>query len=157
MPEDYDRLDPTFERDLEESKLAVSVAAKWLSSKGYPVVVRPTFVRPDASKMSDFSDDGDIEIIQRVEVKRRQSLTFSSKEDFPYQTLIVDVAHAYDNARPKPYMYMIFNKEMTDCLLVECRTFHKWIKTTKYDRHRNRDRTFYECPIELVKWVKVER
>ncbi len=154
-PYDYDQKDPNFLSDLRESRKAVRIVADWLSDCGYPVVVRPTFERPDPSMMGEFADDGDLEIMQRVEVKRRQSLTFTSREDFPYQTLIVDACHCYDNAKPKPYAYVILNREMTAAFIVDCRaTRQHWLQVTKRDRIKDRERHFYECPIGLV---RVER
>lgn len=151
MTYDYDTSDPTFLADLRNSRGAVMVAAEWLSAKGYPVVVRPTFERPDASQMAAYADDGDLEIIQRVEVKRRVSMTFTSKADFTYPTLIVDACPCYDNARPKPYAYIILNRDCTAAFIVNVReTFSKWVRTEKTDRFKNRVRAFYECPMSLV-------
>lgn len=152
---DYNKEDPTFIEDLRESKKAVGVVADWLSSLGYPVVVRPTFERPDPADMGDYGDDGDLEILQRVEVKRRLSLTFTSKEDFPYSTLIVDACHCYDKALPKPCAYVILNRDMTTAFIVESHTQPQWIKKTKFDRFKKRERAFYECPIELVRVEKM--
>lgn len=152
----YDQKDPNFIDDLRESKEAVNVAAEWLSSHGYPVIVKPIFERPKSSDMAEFSDDGDLEIIQRIEVKRRKSLTFSSKEDFPYNSLIVDVCHTYDKAKVKPYFYLILNKNM-DCAFI-CYSKHQkhWKKISKFDRFKGRDREFYECPMEYVKFTKIK-
>jgi hypothetical protein len=107
----YDQKDPNFIKDLRESRDAVMVAAEWLNKKGFPVVIKPTFERPKSSDMAEFADDGDLEIMQRIEVKRRKSLTFTSKEDFPYDTLIIDVCHTYDKAKIKPYAYIILNEK----------------------------------------------
>jgi len=149
---DYNDSDPTVVHDLLESQKAVDAAAKFLSGKGYPVVLRPIFVRPDASQMSEFSDDGDLEIIQRVEVKQRKDLKFESKSDFPYSSLIVDACHCYDNARPKPYAYLIFNPALTCILVVDVKqTRGSWTRVEKWDRKKNRNRAFYEVPIELVR------
>lgn len=153
---DYEKNDPSFIDDLRKSKEAVAVAAKWLSERGYPVIVRPTFERPSVEQMGEFSDDGDLEIIQRIEVKRRQSLTFTSKADFPYETIIVDACHCYDNARPKPFAYIIFNREMTAAFMVNVRgTFSEWVKVEKRDSAKGRDRVFYECPLKLVSFVNM--
>jgi hypothetical protein len=151
MGYDYDRDDPSFIKDLRDSKVAVQVATQWLNSKGYAVIVRPTFIRPSAEQMSDFSDDGDLEILQRIEVKRRQSLTFTSKEDFPYKTAIVDACHCYDNAKPKPYAYIIFNRDLSGAFIVDVKaTRQQWVRVTKRDRFKNRDRDFYEVSTDLV-------
>jgi len=93
---------------------------------------------------------------QRIEVKRRKSLTFSSKEDFPYDSLIVDVCHSYDKAKIKPYAYIILNEKM-DCAFIAYSKHQKhWKKTVKADRFKGRDREFYECPMEHIKFVKIK-
>lgn len=155
---DYETNDPSFIADLRKSKEAVSVAARWLSDRGYPVIVRPTFERPSVEMMGEYSDAGDIEIVQRVEVKRRQQLTFTSREDFPFETLIVDACHCYDKAHPKPYAYIIFNREMTAAFVVDVRrTFSKWRRVEKRDSVKGRDRSFYECPVSLVCCVQIDK
>jgi hypothetical protein len=148
MTYNYERDDPTFVDDLRDSKRAVDAAAAFLNSKGYPVVVRPMFIRPDVSQINDYSDDGDIEIIQRVEVKQRKDTSFSSKADFPYQTLIVDTCRAFDKAKPKPYAYIICNPALTCALVVDVKaTRRHWTRVEKNDRKKGRCTEFYECPI----------
>lgn len=142
----YEEHDPEFVKDLTESQHYVWRAAQWLSGMGYNVTVRPVKIRPDAKQMGEYGDDGDLEIIQRVEVKRRQNMEFTSKETYPFSTVIVDVAHTWDKANPKPYAYIIFNKWATACLIVKGSTFAHWKKVAKHDALRNRERSFYECP-----------
>lgn len=145
---DLDKIDPTFKDDLENSKVAVDAVARWLCNAGYPVVTQPTFVRPDTDSRHEFADGGDLGVIQRVEVKHRPTISFTSKEDFPYDTVIVDVKHSWDNARPKPFAYVICNAELTHCLFISSRTSDKWTIVTRESRGRPREH--YECPIELV-------
>lgn len=148
---DYERDDPNFVADLTESHKAVEKAAAWLRNKGYPVIVRPTFVRPDVSERGEYADDGDIEILQRIEVKRRISMTFSGEGDFPYDTLIVDACHCYDKANPKPYAYIIFNRDMTAAFIVDVKSTRRhWQRTTRADRQKARVREFYECPVSIL-------
>lgn len=147
---DYDRDDPTFVADLMESRSAVELAAKWLAARGYAVIVRPTFVRPSVSEINEYSDDGDLEILQRVEVKRRRSAVFTSKDDYPYPTVIVDTCRAFDRAKTEPYAYMIFNRDKTAGLVIEVRATKKhWRRVLKHDKQKGRDTEFYECPIGL--------
>lgn len=152
----YDEDDPTFVDDLRRSQDSVDVAAKWLRSQGYPLVVRPTFVRPTSDQMAEFSDSGDLEIMQRVEVKQRVDIDFTSADDFPYQTVIVDACHCYDKARPKPYAYIIFNSQLTHAMVVNVReTIGAWSRTVKLDRKKNRRRKFYECPVSEARFVTI--
>jgi hypothetical protein len=154
---DLDKIDPNFIADLRDSREAVEVAAKWLAKLGYAVVIRPTFERPDPSQRHAFADQGDLEILARVEVKRRRALTFKDKSDFPYSTLIVDACHKFDRAKPKPWQYVILNREMSAAFLVDSRTHPQWKRVSKYDPHAGRAQDFYECPLELVEWVRIDR
>jgi len=149
--EHYDKYDPDFVKDLMESQVSVWMAAQWLSEKGYNVTVRKTNIRPSSNNMSEYADNGDIEIIQRIEVKRRK-IDFTSEFDYPYKTVFVDVAHTFDNAINKPFAYIIINQNGTHCIVIKSETFKHWIKTQKHDRLKNRDRFFYECPIKLCKF-----
>jgi hypothetical protein len=153
--QNFNRDDPSFPSDLEESQIAVWRVARWLVERGNNVTVRATHVRDTLENMADFSDEGDIEIVQRVEVKRRPDIEFRSRETFPYDSIIVDVAHAWDRARPKPFTYIILNASRTYAAIVRGETFKWWTKTKKRDRFKKRDRTFYECPIEHVTFISL--
>jgi hypothetical protein len=154
MMRDLDSTDPGFVDDLRESREAVQHVAQWLVAQGVPVLIRPTYIRPDQSQRSAYSDVGDLEIQQRVEVKRRFNVQFTCADDFPYPTIIVDVCHTYDNARPKPFMYVIVNHAMTHAAIILCRdTAKQWVRSTKMDSTLNREREFYECPISLVRFT----
>ena len=100
---DYEANDASFVADLIESQRAVWYAAKLLNEMGYNVTIRPQNIRPSVEQMSEYADDGDLEIIQRIEVKRRKRPHFTGKDDFPFPTMIVDVAHTWDRANPKPF------------------------------------------------------
>jgi hypothetical protein len=145
---DYDKQDPNFIEDLRASQQSVELVASWIRKRGTPVIIRPSFERPDVSQKNDYADSGDLEILQRIEVKQRKSLTFTSKDDFKYQSIIVDPCHAYDRARPKPYAYVILNREMTCGFIILNDTFRHWTRLTKWDRFKSRNREFYECPIQ---------
>lgn len=152
----YEQNDATFIDDLKESQQYVWRAAQWLSTLGYNVTVRPVQIRPHVGQMSEYADSGDLEIIQRVEVKRRPSLRFTCREDYPYPTAIVDVAHTWDNARPKPYAYIVFNGDASACLVIKGATSRHWVKTVKHDRAKSRERTFYECPVEYCQFYQMQ-
>lgn len=156
--EHYNKFDPNFESDLKESQPYVELAAEWLRKVGCVAEVQPLKVRPDASKMGDYADDGDIHLIRangktaRAEVKHR-GLHFTSLRDYPYPTVIVDNAHTFDNAKKKPELYVIINKLATHGALIRVEfSRHAWVKTVKMDRGKNRNRTLYECPKELCEF-----
>lgn len=143
----YDRDDPTFVRDLLQSEQHVDIVARWLYGSGYNPVVPPISVRDDPNNMRAFADGGDIFVGQsRIECKQR-GLRFTCARDFPYRTIIVDVAHAWDNANPKPHLYVLTDVPIVHCVVVRSKTSTRWIRTQKRDWQKRRDRCFYECPI----------
>ena len=154
--ESFDRDDSSFVQDLFDSQAVVLEAAKWLLNKGYKVTVNPTRVRPSVEKMAEYADNGDLEINERIEVKGRK-IDFTSREDFPYTSIIVDVAHVWDRAKPKPAFYLLFNRARTHIAVVGRSTREAWVKVEKMDKGKNRMRTFYECPIERVKFSEVSK
>lgn len=141
--------DPHFLADLRESQRAVWRVAQWLHARGLHVTVRALRERPTVEDVKYYADSGDIEIVQRIEVKHRH-LTFTCAEDYPYPTVTVDVAHAWDRACPKPQWYVILNEGLTHAAVVSGRSADQWVRVSKEDRAKQRVRTFYECPLALV-------
>lgn len=154
MPYDYETQDPTFIEDLRASRRSVEIVAQWLSGRGHPVIVRPVFERPSFKEMHRYSDNGDLEILQRIEVKQRM-LDFTSRESYPYDTLFVDNRHTYDDAHPKPFAYVILNRAMTHAFIVECRSDKHWDVVERFDHKVQRTDTLYECPIALATFVEL--
>lgn len=157
--ENIEKNDPHFVKDLKKSDLHVKKVIKWLKEKGFDAKRKPHGVREKIEDMSKFSDDGDIEVTvdgkkERFEAKQR-FLKFSSKKTFPYKTLIVDTAHTWDRANPKPKAYVITNDICSCCFVVKTETFKYWIKKRRWDSKKKRMRTFYECPIEHAKFHKM--
>lgn len=152
---DFERLDPRFIEDLAASERAVWIVAQYLQRKGKPVSVEPMRVRDNIEDMAEFADHGDLTIRERIEVKHRNELNFNAPHEFPYPSIIVDVAHAWDRAFPKPMGYFITNADITAAFYVSGSTAKHWKKTTKFDNARRRERTFYECPLQLCKFVRL--
>jgi hypothetical protein len=152
----YEIDDPNFVQDLKDSCKHVAKVAEWLRSTGKSVKVNPIHIRDNVRNMSQFADGGDIEVDgKRVEVKQRR-VRFFSRESFPYETIIVDAAHIWDKADPKPVAYILTNEEVTGCLIVKADTFEHWTRLEKWDRFKNRNRFFYECPIEHTVFRRIE-
>lgn len=150
IPESYH---PNFLKNLRRSRVAVNKAADWLSADGYAVIIKPVFERPDISQIDDYSDLGDLEIVQRVEVKWR-GIKFTSVKDFPYPTIIVDACRCYDQAHPKPHGYVLYSTDLLHAVFINVReTIVSWKKVAKDDHEKGVVRNFYECPIELGKFL----
>jgi hypothetical protein len=118
--------DPTFPQDLLASTRAVDRVARWLRGFGKAVTIQPLKLRPDISRAPEFSDKGDLRVDgDRIEVKHR-SLRFTGPHDFPFPSIIVDVAHAWDNAHPKPAPYVILNQPLTHAAIVPGSPWAPW-------------------------------
>jgi len=149
-----DLSDPTFIEDLKRSKFAVEVAGAYWQAKGYRVEIPETRIRPDPSVRMDYSDNGDLIVRAVAEVKRR-GFNFKSIEDFRYPSIIVDVCHKFDDAHPKPFVYMILSSDMTGMIVVPvAATMEYWTKKVRKDNHAGRERSFYECPLSVCRYEK---
>lgn len=157
---DLDAVDPTFVEDLIASQPAAKKVAEWLSGEGFPVIFRPTRVRPNAEQRLHYADKGDLEIFRTVEVlqvveaKQRPGIDFTSKETFPYPSVIVDVKATYDAKPQKPMMYVIVNSKLTHAIIIKNSTNQHWFEKDHFARGRTR--RYYECPLEFVRFLELE-
>lgn len=111
-----------------------------------PVRVPPLRIRPAEHLMNKFSDDGDLFFKNlRFEVKQRR-LEFTSIDDFPYDDIIVDVAHAWAKAQQKPYAYIIYSRNLSVKFVILGKTSSQWKIQQKRDRFKNRLRRFAVAP-----------
>ena len=153
----YEIDDASFVQDLLNSQSHVLKVANWLKACGYDPEVAEVRVRDKVENMRAFTDNGDLFVHgERIEAKQRM-LKFSSKESFPYPTIIVDVAHAWDRAEKKPIAYILTNEDTTNCLVVLGSTFESWKKVSKWDRAKKRIRYFYECPVSETLFYSMDQ
>jgi len=149
--------DGDFIQSLKESQKFVSLVASWMKRHGCDVMIRPTEVRPDFDSRNDYTDSGDIEIRQRVEVKQR-SIAFTSSSDYPFNTVIVDEEFKIDRI-PKSTLwgYIIVNKDSTYACCIKSDTRASWDVERKYDSKDGQHRSFYVCPKELCSFCKIDQ
>ena len=124
--------------------------ARWLGQRGHNVIVRGVHVRPSVEHRGDYRDEGDLEITKRIEVKHRQ-FAFTSADDYPFDSVMVTIAHCHDRAHPKPSGYFILNATCTVAAYVPGDTEPQWTRVTCLSR--GRDREFYVCPVSLVRFI----
>lgn len=77
-------------------------------------------------------------------------------EDYPYPTVIVDAAHCWDKADPKPLAYLILDCSLTCCAVVAGGTSGRWRRTRRLDRQKGRDRDFYEADLALAQFAALK-
>ena len=106
-------------------------------------------------------DDGDLEVYKnnnkyRVEVKGL-SADFTCAEDWKYgNKFIVCAKHSYDQAKTKPYAYMILNKNRTHVAIVKTTTKNDWyVEYRKDSRYNDFGQECYFCPLDKIEWRKL--
>jgi hypothetical protein len=142
-----------FLRDLSASRMAVNEFAARLRDKGWQIWLPPEFVRPDATVRHDYSDQGDIMVQGRVEHKVRTNLHFTCREDYPYDTVIVDEAYKEDAKASDPVLaYIIENSSRTHAAVVYGWKRHLWQIERRRDPIQRRDCDFYTIHKDHVRF-----
>jgi hypothetical protein len=130
-----------FLKEFKVSQEVTMEVASWLAGAGYNCRVLPSVLRPDPKVRFDYTDSGDIEIIQRCEVKLR-SINFDSAESWPFPDIFLDEAYKMAKFhRATLYGYAIVNKARTGMLLIPRSTMGGWFTTTIYDKTVGRECT----------------
>lgn len=122
-----------------------------LQARGHCVRLMTNALTPNRERRFEYTDEGDLELRMRVEVKHWPTIDFHSLDDVPYANIIVDTAHSLELPREMPvYGYTIVNASMTGYLLIPAWTRGAWFKERRHDRRENKDREFYFCPKDKV-------
>lgn len=146
-----------FLEHLDASEEPVWLIARWLSGRGYSVQVPAASRANKREDWKDHVDSGDLYISQRVEVKQL-SVNFTSRSDWPYRDdFIVCAKHAYDNATPKPYTYIIVSADSSHAAAVMCLDSGKWYTGIREDsRYKGVKQEFYFAPLDTVRFFPLE-
>ena len=145
---------------LDDSTEAVFIVALHLYNKGLDVRINAMQKAKSHKEWKSCKDDGDLYVYKnnksyRIEVKGSGS-DFECAKDWKYNSFIVCAKHSYDQAEPKPYAYMILNKERTHVAIVKTSTKNKWYSEYKMDRrYDNYGQEFYFCSTVIIEWRKL--
>lgn len=147
--------DENFLRDLSKSRQAVNNFALIQQSKGVQIWLPPEQTRPDSSQRMEYADSGDMILQMRIEHKSI-SLEFTSREDFPNPSIIVDEKYKYDSKSKTPVlMYVLQSANKTHAAIVYGFTRDKWTTKDIFDRKQNRNCTMYMCDKKYIRFCKV--
>lgn len=151
-----------FQQHLRESQSCVDLAAEWLRRTGYNVIVNPMSVAATHGEWREHRNGGDLSVAMRVEVKGL-SCDFTGPDDWPFKSngekaAIVCARHAWDDAKPKPYAFIQFNKQRTHCAFIRGSTNSLWWVEVKTDRRYDEyHQAFYMCPLTHVGFATLRR
>mgnify|MGYP003140581418 CR=1 FL=1 len=115
-----------FQKHLRESRDSVWKVAKSLFKQGFSPTVNYSQVMPEQEPWSSYVDDGDIYLNIKVEVKQRKRMSWTCREDFPYDTIFVCAKASYQRSNPKPYAYICVDDDMSHCAVIYNGTFPEW-------------------------------
>jgi hypothetical protein len=145
-----------FLANLKKSAGPVSAFAGWLAAHGRTVQINGMRYAPTRDDWREFSDGGDLMILKLVEVKQL-SRVFSGPADWPFgDKFIVCPKGQWDRAQVKPEWVVILSADNIHAAQVEGRTQPSWTVEERTDHGFGMRRTFYLCPLPLVKWFKWE-
>ena len=100
-------------------------------------------------------DSKDGVLLMAVEHKRR-GISFTDRDSFPYDTVIVDEVYKIDD-KPHPCLiYICENAAGTHAAVVYGWTRCNWLKENRYDAVQDRHCDFYTCPKDMVRFCKSE-
>lgn len=145
--------DADFIAALSESQQYVEQVAGWLRRNGYEVDVPALRIRPDRAQRFEYSDDGDLFVKERVEVKHRPDLKFTGLHDFPFPTVVVDAAHRIEKARPLPMAWVILNATGSAAIIVHRTSRKHWQRVELYNRKDAERKPYYTCPLQHCQFV----
>ena len=149
-----------FLNHLDKSSDPVFIVARYIYDQGFDVRINALQKAKRYADWKQYKDDGDIYMykdldVYRIEVKQ-YSKDFTGSHDYPYPNVLICAKHSYDNATPKPYAYMLLNKNRTHMGIVNTETFPDWkIVTIKDSRYDNYKQQTYAIEPTKIKWVSL--
>ena len=154
--DEFDRTDPGFRDDLAQSQPAVAAVGRYFAAHGYPVVIPEPRVRPTPAERAAYRDSGDGYVGRAFEVKWCAGFAFTSRETFPYPTVLLGAVYEFDRARPLPWLVFSVSQDRRYALAVNvARTKARWEVRPVYAPRLERDEPCYFCPKELTLLVEL--
>lgn len=142
-----------FLKHLDESAPAVWQVAQWLFSQGSVARVNPTRRAKNAAEWREFTDNGDIEISHRVEVKH-SSTDFTGRHDWPYPRFMVCAAKAYDESFPKPCAFYVLAASGRYLAMVPGNTSPLWtLDEWPSKKYGGEFKDYYFAPLDVIIWI----
>lgn len=145
-----------FMNNVKNSEPSVRKVGKWLAERGFEVRLPESKYADSPEKIKAYLDDGDLEVEgKRVEIKHLTS-HWTCKEDYPYPTFMICAKKPFDRAVSKgliPFMYMIFNNDMTHMVVVSTENYGDWeIMPNVKDKRYSWPEDKYITSLDNVLW-----
>ena len=112
-------------------------------------------LKPQADFDAKEPDEGDLTVVARVEHKVRY-FDFTSRDDYPYQSVFIDEVYKVNNKQDKVLMYILENKAGTHAAVVYGFTYPQWKIKDIYDHKRGRTCANFQVDKSLVRFCKID-
>lgn len=145
-----------FLESLDQSNLDVWLVAMWLQSRGNMVQVNALHKAPTADKWSEFSDNGDLFIYRRQEVKAL-SADFTGLDDWPFgKEFFICAKESIDRSKENTEFFFYLNRAKTHIAVLNVQKTRKlWkVKSTKDNITGNMYEVYY-CDPALVRFMSM--
>lgn len=150
MPKTHEQ----FVSALETSRDAVWFVAESLHAQGWNVRILPATVAKKGESRAKHMDQGDLEIIKRLEVKHRPDMDFNSLEEFKFDSVIVDEPYKIEKyAEGTLFGYIVLNKNKTGGMFIHPNTRKHWVIEPRFDSKEGKDKDFMLCPKKFAKFI----
>tara|TARA_B100001123_G_C15059387_1_gene926929 strand:+ start:309 stop:767 length:459 start_codon:yes stop_codon:yes gene_type:complete len=136
-----------FLANLANSHDAVAQVQAFFNTRGLATQLPPRSQAKSHQLRNQHLDEGDLFLLQRVEVKQR-SFNFSGTHDYPFPTVFVSAKDAWDRSNPKPIFVVILSQCGKHSLFIPRASQPSWKVKDVYDARYDLNRQTYECPIE---------
>jgi len=144
---------PKFIGNLRTSEEFRWLAAQWLNKKGYSVKVPVLREAPSRDDWEEYTDEGDLEICRRFEVKGI-SRVFTCAEDWPFGgKFIVCAKHSYDRSAPKPMGFMVVSADRIHAAVANCTDSPTWWVERKLDSRYGEEQDFYISALDRINFI----
>lgn len=150
-PDLYER----FKRDLLASEGDVQFVATLLRNRDLIVEISPLKLTPDYAHAQAFRDHGDLFAdSHRIEVKGTHH-DFTTR--WPFRKFFIDEVYKWDQADPKPVLYVRVNPRRTHLAIVKCQPTQKFWRTFRgIDPRTGHAHDWYYLDRAMVAFVRAE-
>jgi len=151
--------DREFVGRLFDSLGAVNLVGSWLARVGFKPCAPFLVVAPNYESRMQYLDEGDICIWgKKLEVKYRPKITFTSAEDFPFDTIFLGEKYKVDRIFDQVIAYVTVDATKRYVAWVWQNTRPAWKEEDVPIESENRIARSYGCPKDLAQyfWIGYE-
>ena len=130
---------------IKDSIPTVWRVAKYLSSRGHTVQIPPTHIAANQSDRISMTDNGDLFLLQRCEVKQR-TFVFSGINDYPWESIMICNKNSFDRrSGSKPAFYILPSADFKAMIVIDVNKTEKnwWAEKKRDSRYEDVEETFY--------------